>query len=50
MWNSMQYEKDCSLTLNYNTLIVWTSMVWLVHKNSKPTNEFIKFCNELGEF
>ncbi len=27
MWNSMQYERACSLTLNYYTLIVWTNMV-----------------------
>ncbi len=50
MWNSMQYEKTCSLTLNYYTLIVWTSMVLLVHKESKFTNEFTRFCDELGEF
>jgi hypothetical protein len=25
-------------------------MVLLVHKESKSTNEFIKFCSELGEF
>ncbi len=27
MWNSMQYEKACSLTLNYYTLIVWINIV-----------------------
>jgi hypothetical protein len=31
-------------------VIVWTSMVLLVHKESKSTNEFNRFCNELGEF
>jgi hypothetical protein len=45
----MQYEKVCSLTLNYCTLIVWNNMVLLVHKESKSINEFIKFCSELGE-
>jgi len=25
-------------------------MVLLVHKKSKSTNEFTRFCNELGEF
>jgi len=50
MRNSMQYEKACSLTLNYCTLIVWTSVVLLVHKKSKSTNEFTRFWNELGEF
>jgi hypothetical protein len=50
MWNSMQYEKACSLALNYYTLIIWTNMVLLVHKESKSTNEFTRFCNELGEF
>ncbi len=50
MWNSMQYEKACSLALNYYTLIIWTSMVLLVHKESKFTNEFTRFCKELGEF
>ncbi len=43
IWNSMQYEKACSLTLNYYTLIVWISMVLLVHKDSKSTNEFTSF-------
>jgi hypothetical protein len=38
------------LTLNYCTLFVWTSMVLLVHKKSKSTNEFTMFWNELGEF
>jgi len=46
----MQYETTCSLTLNYYTLIAWTSMVLLVHKESKSTNEFIGFCSELSEF
>ncbi len=46
----MQYEKACSLTLNYYTLIVWTIMVLLVHKESKSTDEFTRFCIELGEF
>jgi hypothetical protein len=46
----MQYEKACSLTLNYYTLIVWNNMVLLIHKVSKSTNEFTKFCSELGEF
>jgi hypothetical protein len=50
MSDFMQYEKNCSLTLNYYTLIVWISMVLLVHKKSKSTNEFIRFHNELGEF
>jgi len=50
MWNSMEYAKACSLTLNYYTLFVWTSMVLLVHKKFKSTNEFIRFCIELGEF
>jgi len=50
MWNFMQYEKACSLTLNYYTLIVWNNMVLSVHKVSKSTNEFTKFCSELGEF
>jgi hypothetical protein len=46
----MQYEKACSLILNYYTLIVWISTVLLVHKESKSTNEFIRFCSELSEF
>jgi hypothetical protein len=46
----MQYEKVCSLTLNYRTLIVSTNMVLLVHKESKSSNEFIRFYNELGKF
>jgi hypothetical protein len=46
MWNSLQYEKAYSLTLNYCTLIVWTNMVLLVLKESKSTNEFIRFCSE----
>jgi hypothetical protein len=46
----MQYEKACSLTLNYCTLIVLTNMVLMVHKESKSTNEFTRFCSELGEF
>jgi hypothetical protein len=50
MWNFMQYEKACSLTLNYYTLIVWATMVFLVHKESKSTNEFTRFCSELSEF
>jgi hypothetical protein len=50
MWSYMQYEKVCSLTLNYCTLIVWTNMLLLVHKKSKSTNEFTRFCNELNEF
>jgi len=50
MWKSMQYEKVCSVTLNYCRLIVWNNMVLLVHKESKSTNEFTRFCNELGEF
>jgi hypothetical protein len=50
MRNSMQYEKACSLTLNYYTLIVWTNMVLLVHEKSKSINEFIRFYNELVEF
>jgi len=50
MWNFMQYEKVCSLTLNYYTLIVWTSMVLLLHKEFKSTTEFTRFCSELGEF
>jgi hypothetical protein len=50
MWNFMQYEKACSLTLNYYTLFVWIGMVLLVHKESKCTDESIRFCIELGEF
>ncbi len=50
MWNSLQYDKACSLTLNYYTLIVWTNMVLLIHKESKSNNEFTRFCSELGEF
>jgi hypothetical protein len=50
MWNSIQYEKACSLTLNYYTLFIWTNMVLLVHKKSKSIDEFIRFCIELGEF
>jgi len=42
MWNSMEYEKDCSLTFNYCTLVVWTNMVLLIHKESKSVNEFIR--------
>jgi hypothetical protein len=49
-WNSMQYEKVCSLALNYCTLIFWNNMVLLVHKESKSINEFTRFCNELGDF
>ncbi len=50
MWNSMQYEKFCSLYLNYCTSIVWNNMVLLVHKESKSINEFTRFCNELAKF
>jgi len=50
MWNSMQYEKACSLTLNYYTLIISINMVLWVHKESESTNEFIRFYNELVEF
>jgi hypothetical protein len=46
----MQYEKVCSLTLNYFTLIIWNNMVLLIHTESKSTNEFTRFCNELSEF
>jgi hypothetical protein len=35
---------------NNYTFNCLTSMVLLIHKESKSTNEFSKFCNELGEF
>jgi uncharacterized membrane protein YagU involved in acid resistance len=50
MWNTMQYEIFCLLTLNYCILIIWNYMVLPIHKESKSINKFIRFYNELGEF
>ncbi len=48
MWNSLQYEKAYSLTLNYCTLIVWTNMVLLVLKSPNPLMNSLGFVVNFG--